>query len=93
MPAFLRLIGVIVLLQVLAWVMLATYLASLHRERLEHRWDRLHPAEAGDTPARRAFVRRAMRGYMRALRPRLAVAVIVLPLAAILAIIIIVNHD
>lgn len=93
MPAFLRLIGVVVLLQILAWVLLAAYLASLHRERLEHRWDRLHPAEAGDTQPRRAFVRRAMREYMRVLRPRLAVGVIVLPLVAILAIIIVVNHD
>jgi hypothetical protein len=93
MPAFLRLIGMIVLLQLLAWGMLAAYLASLHRERLEHRWDRLHPAEAGDRQPRRAFVRRAMREYMRVLRPRLAVGVIVLPLVAILAIIIVVNHD
>ncbi|MTH35352.1 hypothetical protein GL279_12140 [Paracoccus limosus] len=93
MMAFLRLIGMVLVIEALFYALLTVYLRSTRREALEKEWDRRHPGRAGDTPERREFIRRSMRGFSRRLRGRLAFLVLVLPVVAIVAIIIIVNYD
>ncbi|ODT61442.1 MAG: hypothetical protein ABS73_01755 [Paracoccus sp. SCN 68-21] len=73
------------------YVLLRLYVRSQQVERLEDRWDARHPDQAGNTAARRAFVAKAMTGFNRSLRARLTLLVFVLPTAAILAIVILVN--
>lgn len=89
---FLRLIGMIVIIEALFFALLTIYFRSLHREHLEKEWDREHPDEAGNTPERREFVREAMLGFGKTLRARLIVWVMVLPFIAIMTIIYFVNY-
>lgn len=93
MLALLRLIGLVLVIEALFYALLTVYLRSTRREALEKEWDRRHPDRAGDSPERRVFIRRAMQGFSRTLRGRLALLVLVLPVVAIVAIIIIVNYD
>ncbi|WP_347268746.1 hypothetical protein [Paracoccus sp. (in: a-proteobacteria)] len=93
MIAFLRLIAMVLAIELVFYVLISIYVRSLRREELEREWDRRHPARAGASPQRTAFVRRAMRGFNRTLRARLVGLVLVLPLVAIAAIIVIVNYN
>lgn len=91
MAAFLRLILFLLIAETVVYLMLRIYLRSLRAERLEKRWDRRHPAMAGNSPDRRAFVRRSMTGFDRTLRSRLLLLVFVLPNLAVMGIIYWVN--
>lgn len=93
MMVFLRLIGIVLLIELLFYGLLTVYLRSTRREALEKEWDRRHPDRAGDGPERRRFVQRSMAGFSKTLRGRLALLVLVLPVVAIVAIIIIVNYN
>ena len=91
MAAFFRLILLLLIAQTVFYLLLRVYLRSLRTERLEEIWDERHPALSGNTPARRAFVRRSMIGFDRTLRSRLLLLVFVLPNLAVLGIIYWVN--
>ncbi|CAM3362950.1 YggT family protein [Paracoccus nototheniae] len=78
-------------LQAVFYLLLRVYLRSQQVERVENRWDARHPDQAGNSAARRAFVAKAMTGFNRSLRARLALAVFVLPTLAVLVIVILVN--
>lgn len=93
MVAFLRLIAMVLVIELIFYVLLTVYLRSTRRESLEQEWDTRHPERAGDSPQRRVFLDRAMIGYCKTLRRRLAYLVLVLPVVAIVAIIILVNYD
>lgn len=93
MLAFLRLIGMVLFIELIFYALLTAYLRSTRREALEDEWDRRHPDRAGDSPERREFVRRSMIGFRRTLRARLALLVLVLPVVAIAAIIVLVNYN
>lgn len=93
MIAFLRLIGMVLAVELVFYTLLSVYIRSLRREALEEEWDRRHPDRAGATAERREFVRRSMIGFSRTLRARLALLVLVLPLVAIVAIIVVVNYN
>ncbi|ATQ55749.1 hypothetical protein [Paracoccus yeei] len=93
MLAFLRLIGMVLFIELIFYALLTAYLRSTRREALEEEWDRRHPDRAGDSPERREFVRRSMIGFRRTLRARLALLVLVLPVVAIAAIIVLVNYN
>lgn len=87
MAAFFRLILSLLIAEAVFYLLLRIYLRSLRTERLETIWDERHPAVSGDTPARRAFVRRSMVGFDRTLKPRLLLLVFILPNLAIIGII------
>ncbi|MDO5646899.1 hypothetical protein [Paracoccus sp. (in: a-proteobacteria)] len=87
MAALIRLFLFMFVVQALFFVLLRIYVRSLRTERLEHRWDRKHPDQAGDSPARRAFIARSMQGFERSLKARLTWLVFVLPTVAMLGII------
>ena len=91
MAAFFRLILFLLIAQTVFYLLLRVYLRSLRTERLEEIWDERHPALSGNTPARRAIVRRSMIGFDRTLRSRLLLLVFVLPNLAVLGIIYVVN--
>lgn len=91
MAAFLRLILILLIAQTVFYLLLRLYLRSLRTERLEETWNERHPDRAGDSPARRAFVRRSMIRFNRTLRSRLLLLVFVLPNLAVLGIIYWVN--
>ena len=93
MIAFLRLIGMVLIVELIFYALLSIYIRSLRREALEKEWDRRHPDLAGATPQRREFVRRSMVGFGKTLRARLVKLVLILPTVAIIAIIIIVNYN
>ena len=93
MIALFRLIGFVLVIELVFYVLIRIYLRSLRREELEKAWDRRHPERAGPGPERRAFVRRSMIGFDKTLRARLAWLVLVLPVVAIVAIIIVVNSN
>ena len=89
--ALIRLWLVLLAGQMVFYLLLRVYLRSQQVERLENRWDARHPDLAGNSAARRAFVAKAMAGFGRSLRARLAVLVFVLPTLAVLVIVIAVN--
>ncbi len=91
MAAFFRLILFLLIAEAAFYLLLRVYLRSLQRERLEDIWNERHPAMPGNSPARRAFVRRAMTGFERTLRSRLLLLVFVLPNLAVMGIIYWVN--
>lgn len=93
MMAFVRLIGLVLALELIFYALITIYLRSTRREALEKEWDRRHPERAGDGTQRRVFVRRSMRGFGKTIRARMVGLVLVLPLVAIVAIIILVNYD
>ena len=93
MLAFLRLIGMVLVIELIFYALLTAYLRSTRREALEDEWDRRHPDRTGDSPERREFVRRSMIGFRRTLHARLALLVLVLPVVAIAAIIVLVNYN
>ncbi len=93
MIAFLRLIGMVLVVELIFYALISIYIRSLRREALEKEWDRRHPERAGASPERREFVRRCMTGFSRTLRARLALLVLVLPLVAFVAIVVIVNYN
>ena len=91
MAAFLRLILFLLIAETVFYLLLRVYLRSLRREQLEEVWDERHPTMPGNTPARRAFVRRSMIGFDKTLKSRLLLLVFVLPNVAVMAIIYWVN--
>lgn len=91
MAAFFRLILFLLIAETLFYLLLRVYLRSLRTERLEETWDARHPAMPGNTPARRAFVRRSMARFDRTLKSRLLLLVFVLPNLAVVGIIYWVN--
>lgn len=93
MMAFLRLIAMVLVIELIFYVLLGIYLRSTRREELENEWDERHPDRAGDSPERREFVRRSMVGFRKTLRARLAALVLVLPMVAIVVIIVLVNYN
>jgi len=93
MMALLRLIGLVLVIELLFYVLLSIYIRSTRREALEKEWDRRHPEAAGNSAPRREFVRRSMIGFSKTLRARLVGLVLVLPLVAIVVIVILVNYD
>lgn len=93
MIAFLRLIGLVLVVELIFYALIYIYVRSLRREGLEKEWDRRHPERAGPGEERDAFVRRSMLGYSRTLRARLVGLVLVLPLVVIVTIIFYVNYN
>ncbi|WP_103172238.1 hypothetical protein [Paracoccus sp. SY] len=91
MAAFIRLILFLLIAETVFYLLLRVYLRSLRHERLEEIWDERHPSMPGNTPARRAFVRRSMIGFDRTLKSRLLLLVFVLPNLAVVGIIYWVN--
>lgn len=91
MAALFRLALVLLLLEAVFFVLLRLYIRSQRHERLEEIWDRRHPDMAGDSLARREFIRRSMLGFDKSLKSRLIWLVFILPTLAILTIVIIVN--
>ena len=91
MGALIRLLLVLLVIELVFFLLLRLYFRSLRAERLEEAWDARHPGAAGDTPARRAFVARTMRTAERSLKVRLTWAVFILPTAAVIAIVALVN--
>jgi hypothetical protein len=89
--SLIRLWLVVLGVELVFFMALRMFLRSRQVERLERQWDAHHPGRAGDTPARRAFIGRAMAGFDRSLRGRLALLALVLPTAAILVIVVLVN--
>jgi hypothetical protein len=89
--AFFRLILFLLIAETVFYLALRVYIRSLRRERLEEIWDERHPAMPGNTPARRAFVRRSMIGFDKTLKARLLLLVFVLPTLAVMGIIYWVN--
>lgn len=87
MAAFFRLILFLLIAETAFYLLLRIYLRSLRTERLEDIWDERHPAMPGNSPARRAFVRRSMIGFDRTLRSRLLLLVFVLPNLAVMGIV------
>lgn len=91
MAALFRLIVLVLLLEVMFFLLLRIYIRSLRREKLEDIWDERHPEMAGNNPARREFVRKSMVGFEKSLKSRLIWLVFVIPTAAIMAIVVMVN--
>lgn len=91
MAAFFRLILFLLIAEMAFYLLLRIYLRSLRGETLEETWDDRHPDRAGNTAARRAFVRRSMAGFDRTLRSRLLLLVFVLPNLAVMGIVYWVN--
>ncbi|RJL20886.1 hypothetical protein [Paracoccus siganidrum] len=91
MAALFRLIVLVLLLEVMFFLLLRIYIRSLRREKLEDIWDDRHPEMAGNNPARREFVRKSMVGFEKSLKSRLIWLVFVIPTAAIMAIVVMVN--
>ena len=91
MAAFIRLILFLLIAETVFYLLLRVYLRSLRTERLEEIWDERHPSMPGNTPARRAFVRRSMIGFDRTMKSRLLLLVFVLPNLAVVGIIYWVN--
>lgn len=89
--ALIRLWLFLLAVQTVFYILLRLYIRSSQVERLENRWDARHPDQAGNSAARRAFIAKAMTGFNRTLRARLALLVFVLPTAAVLTIVILVN--
>lgn len=79
MAAFFRLILFVLIAQMVFHLMLRLYLRSQAHERLEGIWDARHPGLAGNNPARRAFVRKAMIGFDKSLKVRLLWLIYILP--------------
>lgn len=90
--ALLRLAAVVIAVEAVFYVLLTIYLRSLERERLEEAWDAANPDRAGHVPARSAHVEEAMQRFHRTLRARLVALVLVLPFAAIMVIVYVVNY-
>ncbi len=93
MIAFLRLIGMVLIVELIFYALLSIYIRSLRREDLEKEWDRRHPERAGPSPERGEFVRRSMVGFNKTLQARLVALVLFLPVVAIIVIIVIVNYN
>ena len=93
MIAFLRLIGLVLVVELIFYALIYIYVRSLRRESLENEWDRRHPDRAGPTGERDAFVRRSMLGYEKTLRARLVGLVLILPMVVIVTIIVFVNYN
>ncbi|MDO5605314.1 MAG: hypothetical protein Q4G25_09170 [Paracoccus sp. (in: a-proteobacteria)] len=91
MMVILRLIVILFLIEAIFYLLLSIYLRSTKAESLENEWDRRHPERAGDSPERRAFVRRSMVGFQKTLKARLVALVFVLPTVAIVVIAWLVN--
>lgn len=91
--AFMRLIAMVIVVELIFYVLIGIYIRSTRREALEHQWDARRPDLAGDTPQRRKFVRRAMVGFRKTLRSRLVGLVLVLPVVAMIVIIVLVNYN
>ena len=92
MIALFRLIGLVLVIELMFYALIYIYVRSLRREALEKEWDRRHPDHAGPTEERDTFVRRSMLGYSKSLRARLVGMVLVLPLVVIVTIIFYVNY-
>ncbi len=92
MIALLRLMGLVLVVELIFYALIYIYVRSLRRESLENEWDRRHPERAGPSEERDTFVRRSMVGYSRSLRARLVGLVLVLPLVVIVTIIFYVNY-
>ncbi|MTH78705.1 hypothetical protein GL286_13305 [Paracoccus aestuariivivens] len=93
MLALLRLIGLVLVVELIFYFLLTVYIRSTRREALENEWDRRHPEKTGPSPERREFVRRSMIGFSKTLRARLVGLVLVLPVVAIVVIVILVNYN
>lgn len=93
MIAFLRLIGLVLVVELVFYMLIYIYVRSLRREALEKEWDRRHPDRADRAEERDAFVQRSMLGYSKSLRARLVGLVLVLPLVMIVTIIFYVNYN
>lgn len=86
MVALFRLILFVLIAETVFFLMLRIYFRSLRHERLEDIWDARHPDQAGNNPARREFVRKAMIGFEKTLKVRLLWLVFVLPTLVIIGI-------
>ncbi|MDN5569533.1 MAG: hypothetical protein L0G27_12445 [Paracoccus sp. (in: a-proteobacteria)] len=89
--ALIRLWLFVLAVQLVFYVLLRIYVRSQQVERLENLWDVRHPDQAGNGPARRAFIAKAMAGFEKSLRARLTLLVFVLPTLAVLGIVYLVN--
>ncbi len=92
MMGFFRLLFADFLIELIFYALLSVYIRSLRHEELEKEWDRRYPSRAGDSPARREFIRRAMVGFRKTLRARLIGLVLILPLALIAVIVFYSNY-
>ncbi|WBU54599.1 hypothetical protein [Paracoccus sp. SCSIO 75233] len=89
--AIIRLAITLFIIEAIFYVLISMYLRSTRAEYLEEEWDRRHPDRAGNSPERREFVRRSMRGFQKSLKARLVALIFVIPTIAIVVIAWIVN--
>lgn len=81
-----RLVLVVVVLQVIAYVALSLYSRSVRRHKLETWWD-----EKGHSGNKEAFVERGLQKYDNSFRRKLILAVFIVPWVAIAALIYVIN--
>lgn len=86
MLGVLRLVVILAVAQVVAYVILSLWSRAVRRRKLVARW-----AEKGLTGDREAFVERGLRKYDNSFRRRLILLVFILPWLAIGALIYVVN--
>ncbi|MFD1882730.1 hypothetical protein [Paracoccus pacificus] len=89
--AFIRLILLVILIQLVLYLLLSVYIRSLRREALEKEWAARHPENPDATEKRDLFVEKAMVGFNKTLRMRLVGLVLILPMVAVIVIAYIVN--
>jgi amino acid transporter len=81
-----RLVLVVVVAQVIAYICLSLYSRSVRRNKLETWWD-----EKGHTGNKEAFVERGLQKYDNSFRRKLILAVFIVPWVAIAALIYVIN--
>lgn len=89
--ALLRFVFIILLIEAAIYLIVRRALRAGEIERLEREWDARHPGEPYG-PEREAFMQWSLARFDRTWRARLVWLVMILPLAAILTIIYLVNH-
>lgn len=91
MIGFLRLAVVGLVAMTVAYWLLRIYFRSTRREELEKEWDADHPG-GGDRAARDAYIEEGMERYGKSLRARLVWLVYVVPTAAVLLLLFLINE-
>ena len=91
MIALFRLIGLVLVIELIFYALIYIYVRSLRREALEKEWDAAHPLET-DNAAREAFIAEGMAAYEHSLKRKLLIGVVVLPFLAIALLLYLVNY-
>ncbi len=91
MIGFLRLAVFGLIGMTVAYWVLRIYFRSTQREELEKEWDRDHP-DGGDPDERDAYIEVGMESYGKSLRAKLIWLVYVIPTAAVLVLLFLINQ-